>query len=106
MARETPEVRDDPSPHAPLKRRMLLAKLLLEADPTWLIERALFIKALQAFIGFCRSEFYGPLLDDKKRTDLLEGNDKVQLRAHAVSVGSTVAVGLVDNAFSASPVPA
>ena len=60
MARETPEARDDPSPHSPLKRRMLLAKLLLEADPTWLIEPAHIIEALQAVIVYIKSEFYGP----------------------------------------------
>ena len=34
------EVCDDPSPHSPPKRRVLLAKLLSEADPKWLIEPA------------------------------------------------------------------
>ena len=59
MARETPEVRDDPSPHSPLKRRVLLAKLLLEADSKWLIEPALrvIVEAVEAFIVHRKLEF-------------------------------------------------
>ena len=37
MARMIPEVPSDPSPHSPLKRRWLLARLLLQADPNWLL---------------------------------------------------------------------
>ena len=61
MARETAEIRNDPSPHSPLKHHVLLAKLLLEADQAWLVE-------LRAFIVYRKLEFYGPLLDDAKRT--------------------------------------
>ena len=82
---------------------MVLAKLLLEADPTWLIEQALIIEALKSFIVFCKLELYGPLFNDANRMDMLTGNDKVQLRAYAVAVGSTVTVGWVDKAFSPRP---
>ena len=87
MARETPEVHDDPSPHAPLKCHKVLAKLLLEADPTWLVEKASIIEALKSFIVFCKLELYGPLFNDAKRMDLLDCEDALALRAYAEKHG-------------------
>ena len=85
MARKTPEVRDDPSRHSPLKRRVLLAKLLLESDPDWLVEKASIIEFLQAFRVLRKAEFYGPLLEDTKRMALLDGEDALALRAFTKS---------------------
>ena len=106
MASKTPEVPNDPSRHCPLKRRFLLAKLLLAADAMWLAEKALIVEAIKTFIVFRKAEFYSPLLEDKTRTAILDENDKVQLRAYAAAVGSLMALGMVDKAFPASPLPA
>ena len=103
MASKTPEVPNDPSRHCPLKRRFLLAKLLLAADATWLAEKGLIMEALKTFIVFRKAEFYSPLLEDKTRMRILDDNDKVQLRAHEATVGSPMAMGMVDKAFPASP---
>ena len=62
-----------------------MAKLLLEAEPTWLGEKALVVDALKIFIIFHKPDFYGQLLDDTKCMAMLDGNDnidKVQLRAY------------------------
>ena len=57
MARKTPEVPNDPSRHSPLKRRLLLARLILQADPTWLVDKASIIETLQTFIVLRKAEF-------------------------------------------------
>ena len=106
MARKTPEVPNDPSCHSPLKRRWLLARLLLAADATWLAEKGLVVEALMTFIICRKAEFCSPLLEDKTRMAILDENDKVQLRAYAVDMGSELAVQLVNKAFFASPLPA
>ena len=106
MARKTPEVPNDPSCHSPLKRRLLLARLLLASDATWLAEKALVVEALKTFIVFRKAEFYRPLLEDTTRMAMLDANDKAQLRAYAAEVGSSMALGMVDKAFFASPLQA
>ena len=82
-----------------------MAKLLLAADATWLAEKGLVVEALKTFIVCRKAEFYSPLLEDKTRTAILDENDKVQL-AYAAAVGSLMALGMVDKAFPASPLPA
>ena len=77
--------------------------MLLEADPTWLGEKALVIDALKTFIVFLKPEFYGPLLDDTNCMKLMDGNDQVQLRAYEKKVGITLAVGMVDKVFLPRP---
>ena len=67
MASKTPEVPNDPSRHCPLKRRFLLARLLLAADATWLAEKALVVEALKTSLVFRKAEFYRPLREDKTR---------------------------------------
>ena len=37
---------------------------------------------------------------------MLDANDKAQLRAYAADVGSSMALGMVDKAFFASPLQA
>ena len=106
MASKTQEVPNDPSCHSPLKRRLLLARLLLAADVTWLAEKALVVDALKTFIVCSKAEFYRPLLEDQTRMAMLDANDKVQLRANAADMGSELAVKLVDKAFFAPPLPA
>ena len=83
-----------------------MARLLLEADPTWLADKGLVMEALMTFIICSKAKFYSPLLEDKTRMKMLEENDKVQLRAYAVDMGSELALQLVDKAFLASPLPA
>ena len=75
MARKTPEVPNDPSCHALLKHRLLLARLFLQADPTWLVEKASIIETLQTLIVFRKAEFYVPVLEDSKRMALLDRSD-------------------------------
>ena len=102
MANKTPEVPNDPSRHSPLKRRWLLARLLLAADAKWLTEKGLIVEALKTFIVFRKVEFYGPLLADENRMKILDDDDKVQLRTHAASVSSPMAVDMVNKAFPAA----
>ena len=83
-----------------------MARLLLEADPTWLADKGLVMEALMTFIICSKAKFYSPLLEDKTRTAILDENDKVQLRAYAATVGSSMALGMVDKAFFALPLPA
>ena len=100
MARTTPEVPNDPSRHSPVKRRWLLSRLLLAAAATWLAEKGLIIEALKTFIAFRKVEFYGPLLADENRMKILDDVDvKNQLRTHAATVGSSMAVDMVNKAF-------
>ena len=101
MANKTPEVPNDPSRHSPLKRRWLLARLLLEADATWLNEKGLVVEALMTFIACRRVEFYGSLLADENRMKILADDDEVQdrLRVRAVMVGSEMALDKVNKAF-------
>ena len=85
-ARKTQEVPNDPSCHAQLKRRLLLARLFLQADPTWLVEKVSIIETLQTFIVLSKAEFYVPvvpLLEDTKRMALLDGGDALELREFA-----------------------
>ena len=105
MARKTPEVRDDPSRHSPLKRRVLLTRLLLEADPTWLVDKASIIETLQTFIVFHKAEFYVTLLEDTKRMALLNSEDALALREYTEKVGSKLAVDTVWKTFFAPPQP-
>ena len=105
MARKTPEVPSDPSCHAPLKRRLLLARLFLQADPTWLVDKASIIETLQTFIALRKSEFYVPLLEDTKRMALLNLDDAQALRAYAEKTGSEFAVATVCKTFFAPPPP-
>ena len=104
MASKTREARDasNTSPHAPLKCRVLLAKLLLEADPTWLVEKASIIETLQAFIVFRKPEFSCPLLDDAKHMAMLDSEDALALRAYAEKVGSKLAAEVMGR-FSPHP---
>ena len=108
MARKTPEARDDPSPHSPLKRRVLLAKLLLEADPTWLVEKASIIEALQAFIvcQLPQVRVLWPAARRAKRMALLTSEDALELRAYVENVGSKVAAEMVGQKVFAPPPPA
>ena len=82
-----------------------MAKLLLEADPTWLVEKASIIETLQAFIGLRKAEFYGPLLEETKHMALLNIEDAVALREYAENVGSKLAVDTVCKTFFAPPPP-
>ena len=95
---------NDPSRHSPLKRRWLLARLLLAADATWLKEKGLIVEALKTFIAFHKVEFYGPLLADEKRMKILADDDDVknELRTHAATVGSQMALDKVNKAFPAA----
>ena len=94
---------NDPSCHSPLKRRWLLARLLLAADAKWLTEKGLIIEALKTFIAFRKVEFYGPLLADENRMKILDDDDvKNELRTHAATVGSPMAVDMVNKAFPAA----
>ena len=106
IASKTPEVPNDPSRHCPLKRRLLLARLLLAADVTWLAEKALGVDALKTFIVCSKAEFYSPHLKNPTSMAMLDANDKAQLRAYAANVGSSMALGMVDKAFFALPLPA
>ena len=103
MARKTPEVPNDPSCHAPLKCRLLLARLFLQAGPTWLVEKASIIETLQTFIVLRKAEFYVPLLQDTKRMALLDGGDALELREFAEKMGSELAVATVCKTFFAPP---
>ena len=105
MARKTPEVPNDPSRHSPLKRRVLLARLLLQADPTWLVDKASIIETLKTFIVFRKAEFYVSLLEDTKRMALLDGEDALALREYVETVGSKLAVDTVCKTFFAPPPP-
>ena len=105
MARKTPEVPNDPSCHAPLKCRLLLARLFLQAGPTWLVEKASIIETLQTFIVLRKAEFYAPLLEDTKRMALLDGEDALALREYAEKMDSELAVATVCKTFFAPPPP-
>ena len=81
-----------------------MARLLLET--TWLAEKGLVMDAFMTVFICRKAELYSPLLEDETRMKMLDDNDKVQLRAYAVEMGSELAVQLVDKAFFASPLPA
>ena len=105
MSRKTPEVPNDPSCHAPLKCRLLLARLFLQADPTWLVDRASKIETIQTFIVLRKAESYVPLLEDTKRMALLDGGDALALREYAEKMGSELAVATVCKTLFAPPPP-
>ena len=105
MARKTPEVPSDPSPHSLLKRRWLLARLFLQADPTWLVAPDDIIKTLRTFITLRKAEFYVPLLEDTKRMQLLKTEDAQALCEYAKEIGSDLAVATMCKAFFAPPPP-
>ena len=104
MARKTPEVPSDPSPHSPLKRRWLLARLFLQADPTWLVAKDDILKTLRTFITLSQAEFYVPLPEDK-RMKLLKPEDAEALRDYAKKIGSDLAVATICKTFFAPPPP-
>ena len=91
-------------PHSPLKRRWLLARLLLQADPNWLLAPNDIIETLRTFITLRKAEFYVPLLEDK-RMQLLKPEDAVALREHAEKIGSNLAVATISRVFFAPPPP-
>ena len=105
MARMIPEVPSDPSPHSPLKRRWLLARLLLQADPNWLVTRDDILKTLRTFITLRKAEFYVPLLEDKTRMQLVGREDAVALCDYARDIGSDLAVATISRVFLPPPPP-
>ena len=109
MARKTTEMPNDSSCHSALKRRWLLARLFLQADPTWLVAKDVIIETLQTFIALRvrKAEFYVPLLEDTKRMALLNIEDAQALREYAnlKKIGSNLAVATICKAFFAPPPP-
>ena len=75
----------------------------MQADPTWLVDKASIIETLKTFIVFRKAEF--TLLEDTKRMALLESEDALALRAYAEKVGSKLEVDTVYKTFFAPPPP-
>ena len=105
MARKTPEVPSDPSPHSQLKHRWLLARLFLQADPNWLVTPNVIIETLRTFITLRKAEFYVPLLEDTTHMKLLQREDAEALRKYAEEIGSDLAVATICKVFFAPPPP-
>ena len=77
----------------------------MEADPTWLVDKASIIKTIQTFIVFRKADFYVTLLEDTTRMALLNSEDALALRECAEKVGSKLAVDTVCKTFFAPPPP-
>ena len=64
-----------------------LGEASLGGGPDLARREASIIEALKSFIVFCKLELYGPLFNDAKRMDLLDGEDALALRAYAEKHG-------------------